>query len=307
MNKKSKIALFSFIPMVIFCIGIRTIQYANAVDLNTGFFKNNAGFFKYVLAILLGLAFVLFLSLSLLDKGRGSKAFSIKGEQVSQPLLKAFAFSLIVSAAMIVIKIPEVISEGRKHYLLLFAMLVGVVFLAISGFYIVAKRKFDRFTALFFAGVSVYIVIRSGMLFLSRMVVASNPQYVLEILSRLSLVFFIYSFARVMIGAEKKFTRITAIVMGLFSSLIIFTTEIGSFITLFIVDVSYLDVIKPSPENLFMGVFALLGVVLLYCGKVKKSPATELPDDLPDVGSKASLSNNLEIKEVTVNVPDEVE
>lgn len=293
MNKKSKLALFSFIPLVMICITFRVIQYSFAVDFNTGFLKLDARIHEYALVLCLAFSFIIYLSLAILDKSKKSKAFTINKNQVSPKLLKVFGFSLILSAVTIVIKIPEAISAGRKEYLLLFFMLFGIVMLACAGFYILIKRTIDGFSGLLFAGISVYVVIRAAMFFLNRMVVLSVPQYILEILSRLSLVLFLLSFARIMLDAEKRFTRITAIVMGLFSATMIFTTEIGPFITSFVVDANNIDSIADSHgENLFMGIFALLGVVLLYCGKVKKRvEAGDLTESIPDVGVKTSPEN----------------
>lgn len=294
MNKKSKLALFSFIPLVIVCIIFRMTQYAFVIDLHTGFFKSNAGFHRYSLTSCLFLSFIIFLSLALLDKRKKSKAFTINKDQLSPKLLKAFGFLLILSAVTIVIKIPEVINAGKKEYLLLFFMLFGIVILSSAGFYILTKRAVNGVSALLFAGIAVYVVLRTAMLFLNRMAVLSVPQYVLEILSRLSLVFFLLSLARMMLDSEKKFTRLTAIVMGLFSATMIFTTELGAFFAAFIADESVFELVAdPHGENLFMGVFALFGVIMLYCGKVNTPIETsDLTENISCIDNKDTAQNS---------------
>lgn len=288
MNKKSKLALFSFIPLVIICVTFRVIQYAFAVDFNTGFLKADAGVHRYSLTFCLILSFIIYLSLALLDKSKNSKAFTIKKEEISPKLLKVFGFSLILSAVTIVIKIPEVIKAGRKEYLLLFFMFFGILMLVCAGFYILVKGRVDGVSALLFAGIAVYVVLRSSMFFLDRMVVLSVPQYILEILSRLSLVFFLLSLARMMLDSEKKFTRLTVIVMGLFSATMIFTTELGAFFTTFVADENVFELVAyPHGENLFMGIFTLVGIIMLYCGKVNKPVETgDLTESIPDVDNK---------------------
>ena len=296
MKNKSKLALFAFIPVTILCFFVRAVQYAYAVDLQTGFFKDDAGFLRYSTLLVLALGFVIIVSLTILDKIKNSKAFVRKTDQFSPTYIKVFGFLLLISAATIGIKLPEAISGGRKMYPLFAAMLFGTIILAATGIYALAKKRFDRYFALLLSGVAIYVALRAGMLFLSLMVVSSVSQYVLEILSRVSIVYFLFSFGRIILNAERKFTRVLTVISGLFSSLLIFTTELGAFAAIFFTDLSQADLIaSPNAENLFMGVFELFAVIMLYCSPLLKIVETTS-------GVKATIQNTED--DLTEGLPD---
>lgn len=224
----SKTFIF-FIITSVACVAVRYMQLVSAIDFETGFYYNHAGFLGGLLYIIFAAGFVGIVAFSFIDKRKKHQFFVKKMSLIDETETVIISFMFILMGVVLIFGFVSIFG-GRPAAIEVINGLIGITGFLAVGLLLYIRKRITALSGYLLLLPCIYYTVRAISVFMEHLVITRMSEYLIILLSDILLVFFFLGLGRIFSRNEGRFTRVRTAVCGFSAAALIFSETIAKII-----------------------------------------------------------------------------
>lgn len=300
MKKNSKVTLLVMAVGFVLCTAVRLYSIAACTDMTTGFYYHDSELPCNI--IYFGLIILTFAGTLIAARFDKQNAFGdLKASDITGGKAAVIGFGMLLLA---ICAFYEGMGEAKQltpSPMLMTADYIFAGVFAILAFVVLYKKKFSPGLGFCCSAGGIYFIIRGIYCFNNRMVIASVPEYLLEVLCLAGGAVSFMMIARFLSGNDEKLTKNALCGWGAATAVLTLSTGLGAILADLIAPSEISSRITPSVYeaemyrqthfgidgymmvylpyvDIAMGLFVAAVMIVMFFTKPKNEPVSDAPD-----------------------------
>lgn len=216
MTKTYSRSLPAMIVTILALTVTRYIQFAVAVDFETGFFNPASGFIAPLYYIVLGLGFAALLISSSLDRKARQALFYKKPAQLDESACLLFGLLFIVAAVGTILTGSSTghTGAGREALINLLVKILGVLGFAAAGIVLCRQRRAGTAAGVLMLIPAAYCTLKAMRIFLEYFILLQLSDHLIRMIAYLLMALFFLAAGRILLQTDARRTRQRFLICG---------------------------------------------------------------------------------------------